>query len=423
MLYYLYCLLGFLASGILYPFFVIHPRGRRRLKERYGAWHLPRGSYVWFHGASIGEVKGLQPLIELWRQRHPEDSLLLTSLSPSGIESVSEDFDGDLRLIPFDNPLWLQRALKNCEIKAFIFGETECWPAVLSFLKARSCPSYLVNATVLSSSFSFYKRLKVFFKPVLQGIESVSAASELYASRFEALSIAPEKIRVCGNAKYAQTYPSVDDRSKEKKRDDLLLGSKKVLVLGSIRPSEEHLWFSALEEVEFFSKAWSLILAPRHEEKFSYFAEQLEKSPFSFLRFSTRGTEDKPSFEADVLLLDTFGKLFDAYAVSQAAFVGASLIPGIGGHNPLEPISLQVPTVMGQHFENSQDIVESLLEKKAITIVRSKSDIKDFLQDLLNESAELKAGAKRGFEVWQAACKAPQKIMQHIEASYQGSDK
>ena len=62
----------FLAGIVLPPLtalvFIFHPRGRRRILERFGIWHLGKEEVVWFHGASVGEVLGLLPIIAEYKK-------------------------------------------------------------------------------------------------------------------------------------------------------------------------------------------------------------------------------------------------------------------------------------------------------------------------------------------------------------------
>ena len=39
---------------------------------------------VWFHAASLGEFEQARPVLEAYRQRHPECQVLVTFFSPSG---------------------------------------------------------------------------------------------------------------------------------------------------------------------------------------------------------------------------------------------------------------------------------------------------------------------------------------------------
>jgi 3-deoxy-D-manno-octulosonic-acid transferase len=71
------------------------------------------------------------------------------------------------------------------------------------------------------------------------------------------------------------------------------------------------------------------------------------------------------------------------YAASDAAFVGASLVP-LGGHNPLEPAAVGAAVVMGAEFGHQRQAVEALERHGGIRIAR--------LQDLPSVLSSVLAG-------------------------------
>ena len=52
------------------------------------------------------------------------------------------------------------------------------------------------------------------------------------------------------------------------------------------------------------------------------------------------------------------GELATVYAPASLALVGGSLVPGVGGHNILEPAQFGVPVLTGPHTANFREIVK-----------------------------------------------------------------
>ncbi|NDC37008.1 MAG: hypothetical protein EBZ48_03030, partial [Proteobacteria bacterium] len=159
------------------PFFYLHPRGRLRLNERYGHWNLPPGSYLWLHGASLGEVQGLIPLCTYIRERFPAKRLLLTATSPTGLEA-GRSYVHEVRLLPFDAPALIRRALTGVSVEGFIFGETELWPTLLSSLEKRQVPRCLVNARISDATSGIYLFFGNLFRPHMQALSCICAGDE-----------------------------------------------------------------------------------------------------------------------------------------------------------------------------------------------------------------------------------------------------
>ena len=108
-----------------------------------------------------------------------------------------------------------------------------------------------------------------------------------------------------------------------------------------------------------------LILVPRHPERFDSVARQVAESGFSLARRSLGQAVDPSTM---VFLGDSMGELLLWFALADVAFVGGSLIP-VGGHNMLEPIGLDVPTLSGPHVFNFQSIADELVAESALQLV------------------------------------------------------
>jgi len=87
------------------------------------------------------------------------------------------------------------------------------------------------------------------------------------------------------------------------------------------------------------------ILAPRHPDQMGTLAELARQSGIEWC------LKSRMEYGTDLLLVDTMGELFNLYGVSDAAFVGGSLVD-TGGQNILEPIAWGVPTLHGPHMDN-----------------------------------------------------------------------
>ena len=85
--------------------------------------------------------------------------------------------------------------------------------------------------------------------------------------------------------------------------------------------------------------------------------------------------------ETDVVLADTLGEVPDFYAAADAAFVGGSLVAGIGGHNVLEPAALGRPICVGPHIEDWRDIVDALAETGALQVASGSEALAAVLAD------------------------------------------
>jgi 3-deoxy-D-manno-octulosonic-acid transferase len=89
---------------------------------------------------------------------------------------------------------------------------------------------------------------------------------------------------------------------------------------------------------------------------------------------------------APVILLDTLGELAACWGLANVAFVGGSLT-NRGGQNMLEPAGYGAAVLFGPNTWNFKDISQALLAQKAAMIVRTPEDMKQILEELLQQPA------------------------------------
>ncbi len=387
-------------------------RGRRRYAERFGGWgEVPRSEW-WMHGASVGEVQGLLPLIGEVRARHPHESILLTSTSPTGLDRAGESVPTK-RLLPIDAPWCVRRAISSVETKRFVLAETELWPVLLRELLTRGIPCHIVNGRISDYTLRRYQMLRGVFSPLLEGVSSVCVASETQRDRYRALGVRPEALHVTGHTKY-DSAPKVGEEVSRGELRRQFFGEVDtdvpVVTLGSVRPGEESVWLEAARALHGEGKRLKVILAPRHMEKVRYFTDVLRKSGLSWARWSER----QQGTSYDVLLLDVMGKLEEAYAVASLAFIGGTLVD-IGGHNPLEAAMYGVPVVVGPYTSVISDVLDDMGSAKALIELNVGEDVQPLLRRVVSGDPGLREAGERGYRVWSHHSGAAQRVASVIE--------
>ncbi|MCI5066168.1 hypothetical protein MRY87_10625 [bacterium] len=374
----------------------LHPRGRRRLRERLGGWDLPEASYLWVHGASAGELKGLLPVIPALRERYPGSKILLTSLSVTGIERFGDHGD-EARLLPFD--LWpcLWRALPR-DVELFVFGETELWPLLLGLLQGRGVPCVLLNGRIEPGSWRWYSKFSALFSPVVSNLKLAAVTSSQTEDHLLHLGLSRERTVVTGNMKY-DTAPSYEPTSERKRMRERLIGElpeRKIITLGSVHPGEERFWIEGLSE-ELHRGEVLLVIVPRHLEKLHYFSRALQEAELSCQMWS-RFSEDEG---CRVLLVDSFGELERFFAPADLVFIGGTLV-SVGGHNPFEAAPYRVPIAVGSCVSQIRGEVRQLEAHGACVRVSSVEDIRQLVTEVLAGSEEVSSCAERLFQLWNA---------------------
>jgi 3-deoxy-D-manno-octulosonic-acid transferase len=404
----IYKALSFLLLPFTIIIFYLHPRGRVSLMERLGIWPQITEPVIWLHAASIGEVNGLIPFINKIKQRDENLKILMTTTSSTGRDLANKFVDYAL-LAPFDNYLCLKLALRRIDIKLYIIAETELWPNLIEILAKKNIPVIIVNAIISDFTFNTYYLLKPLFRKVLNNLKFVFTSSNTSHARFLALGVDISKLKNFGNMKYDNIEVAKQAIQNSKLSKIVFKKSLKTIVLGSIRPGEEVVWFNALLK---FPNKFNVIIAPRHPEKFDYFANELKKYNIEFKRYSDI-TTSTAEINSSFILLDQMGLLMNCYEIADLAFVGATLIDKIGGHNPLEPAALSKWVVLGQYYSKVRELVNEMASQEACTIIYTQKDIENLLLKLLESDHALVYG-KKSYEFYKSQIGATEKVFGYL---------
>lgn len=395
------------------PFLLLSARGRERWFERWGfwSWKTNASAYIWLHGASAGEVVGLSSLVPGLKRAFQEE-LLLTTTSVTGLRVMGDEVR-EQHLLTLDRAGCIKRALVQRKIRAFICAETEIWPTLYSWLAEQEIPVIIVNGRISDRSFPRYQRIKPLLEDILRRVSFVAAGDPISVDRFISLGVKPDRVQFLGNSKYSK-QPSVQT---EEQRQDLrkildISESLPTVVLGSLRPGEEQVLFPAIIDDKYTGKV-QFIIAPRHAERYDYFADKLKELGVDFRRFSSKDAGRGAGRHPSVLLLDSFGWLEKCYSLADLVFIGGSLEPH-GGHNPLEACAYGAPVVMGPHFSNVEHVVEDLRGKNGISIISSSSEFKELLSRLLSRSPELAEVGRNGAGFFREHAAAADRILARI---------
>lgn len=340
----------------------------RNFGERFGFGTRIGAPSIWVHAVSVGEVQAAAALLQALRERHPDIPLTLTTVTPTGAARARALFGEtiDVRFLPYDTTGSVRRFFDRVQPLLAIIIEKELWPNLYHECGERAVPLVLASAAVSPRSLGRYRRLARLFADTLSNGIVIAAQTEVDAARFRAIGANPRRTHVVGNLKFDLALAPDLRAAGETLRQRYGLGARLVLVAGSTYEAEE----IALLEVQARLQAENidlvLVLAPRHPPRFESVAARLKSVGRVTARRSSAEGASRP---IDVLLLDTLGELMQAYAAADLAFVGGSLVTGVGGHNLIEPAALAVPTLTGPHGFNAVDIANALLEERALTMV------------------------------------------------------
>jgi len=361
-------------------------RGREhptRLPERFGEPGLPRPAtpVVWLHGASVGEAVSLLPLITALEQRWPANSFLLTTGTLTSAKVMAERLPPAIlhQFAPVDCAPFVTRFLDFWRPSAIIIVESEIWPNILSQASRRGTPMALVNSRVSQKSLAGWQRLGPVARHIFGLFDLVLAQSQEDCARLARLGA--KSPRFVGNLKQA-AFPPPAEPSVLATYAEAIAG-RPCWLAASTHPGEEQIVAATHRRLASGRPGFLTLLAPRHPHRGPAIAEQLRQSGFTVALRSDGG---HPNPDTEIYIADTIGEMGLWYRLADIVFIAGSLIPGAGGHNPLEAAKLDCAIVCGPNVANCAAIVEPMIDLGALRQVADGDELARTLAILLDDA-------------------------------------
>lgn len=370
---------------------ILRDRARRgkedpeRLGERLGRPSIPRpaGPLVWLHAVSVGESLSLLPLIEALVERRPDLGLIVTSGTRTSAELLARRLPRGVihQYAPIDTPQACRAFFEAWRPGLGVIVESEIWPNLVFAARRRSIPMVLLSARISPASAKGWARVPGAARELLDAFSLICPQDDATRLRLEGLGGG------CGpalNLKLTGKAPPANAAEVESLRGRI--GNRRVVLAASTHPEEEVLiagLFTAGARADDL-----LILAPRHPDRAGDIAAALSGLGLVVARRSL-GEEPEPGVQ--VYLADTLGELGLLMRLSPIVVMGGSLVPGVGGHNPMEAARLGLAILTGPLIHNAEALYAGLVACGGARIAPDAESLGHELQSLLADTARAQA--------------------------------
>ncbi len=325
-----------------------------RLNERYGESKIarPPGPLVWVHGASVGELLAVIPLIERIRQK--DFGVLCTSGTVTSANLAEQRLPKGVihQFVILDTPRFVRRFFDHWQPDLAIFVESDLWPNLIVTSAERAIPLILVNGRVSERSFNRWRRVPGTIAALLGCFDLCLAQSATHAERYRDLG-APH-VTTTGNLKLDVPEPPADAGGLAILK--AAVGGRTIIAGASTHPGEEIMLIEAHRRLRGSFPRLLTIVAPRHPDRGPGIAEIAGASG---LKAALRSRGELPRSDTDIYVADTLGELGLIYRLAPIVFVGGSLASH-GGQNPIEPIKLGAAILHGPNVWNFAEIYAAL---------------------------------------------------------------
>lgn len=322
---------------------------------------------VWFHCASVGEVRSIKKIVDTLRQDNKDISIIISTMTATGRQIAVDYIKADKAfLLPIENSRAVSMIISYMNVSVLVIVDTELWPNLI-FTASNQIPVFLINGRISDKTYKTYKRFKFIFKSVLKRFSAIMTKSELDEERFTNILGKSSKIITAGNIKFQER------KSKDSVKTIKELENIKFFLAASTHKGEEEIilsWFNG--SMEGFDK---LIFVPRHIERSAEVKEIIEKQGYSVSLYSEN------DFSKQVMIIDAFGLLEGLYILADKIFIGGSL-KEIGGHNIYEALQFEKTVAVGKFMFSFKEIFDEAKEFGLVKVINNKEDALQFMLGL-----------------------------------------
>ena len=343
-----------------------------------------RGKLIWFHGASVGEILSIIPLIKNYEKKKSVDQILITSSTLSSAKIIKRfKFKKTVhQFYPIDHYYFTNKFLNYWRPSLAIFIESEIWPCMFNFIEKNKIPLVLLNARLTKKTFNRWMRVKYFTKTIFNKI-SIAYPQNVETNHY-LKKMKTNGVKIIGNLKFAE-----NDEDKQKNIDKYIkfkFKKKKVWIASSTHGIEEVFCAKAHLELKKKIKNLITIIIPRHVHRSKVIVSNLKKLNLKVVTHSSRNNN---LTNTDIYIVDTFGETKKFHKIGSSVFIGGSIIKR-GGQNPLEAARYGARILHGPNIDNFKDVYKLLKTLR----VSKKITTSEELANLITFKKNKKIGIK-----------------------------
>jgi len=350
----------------------------KRVKEKIGFNSIKRGTgnLVWFHGASVGEMKSIIPLITKLEKQKNIQKILITSNTISSAKIFK-----NLKLkktihqfFPIDTNFITKKFINYWSPSKVFFVDSEIWPNMIINIKQKKIPLILINGRITKKSFRRWNRFKNFSKEIFSNFDlclTSNKVSKNYLTKLKA-----KNINYLGNLKFTE---SKNKKSHLNEKLNKFLNSRNTWCASSTHDNEEII--CGLVHLKLKKKLRNLltIIIPRHIERSDQIKIDLEQLG---LKVFLHSNKKKIALNSDIYLVNAYDQTKLFFNKCKNVFLGGSLI-NHGGQNPLEAARYGCNILHGPNVQNFDEIYQFLKEKNVSNKVKNINEFHKVLSKLL----------------------------------------
>ncbi len=389
-------------TTLLYPFLFIFIYYRKilkkedpiRFKEKILVSHFKivkkeKSKLIWFHAASLGELKSVIPIIHQLNINYKNFNFLITTTSLSSGNLANIEFKKinniEHRYFPFDVIFIIRKFISLWKPDKIFLVDSEIWPNLITTAKEYHIPIGIINARLTLKSFKKWMIFPNTAKSIFNKFD-LCLCSNIETKKFlDKLNV--KRVYYKGNIKLIGKI----DKDKISSVNEKFLLKKRFWFAASTHKKEDEFCLKTHLELKKKFNDIVTIIAPRHIDRAKEIRSLTEK--FN-LDVQILNKEEVIEENKEIVIVNYFGALNNFFKYAKSVFIGKSLIKKlkyVGGQNPIEAAKLACKIYHGPYVYNFQDIYKLLEDNNISKKIENYLELSKYLAlDLINPTKQHK---------------------------------
>ena len=378
---------------LLYPFLIIliycrkifHKEDAKRYKEKIFSSHFnvvrkKNSNLLWFHAASIGELKSIIPIVKKLNDKNNNFEFLITTVTLSSSNLATDElkmFDNVYhRFMPIDVSFLIKKFIYLWKPSVIFLVDSEIWPNLIFIANKNKIPLSLINARITTKTYKRWMMIPRIAKKIFNLFDLCLASNLQTKDYLQKLNA--KNIYFVGNIKLINSF----DNNIVNPNENFLLKNKFWLA-ASTHKGEDAVCINAHLTLKKHYKDIVTIIAPRHIDRVKKIKILCDKYN---LKVQILNKTDLILDDREIILINSFGLLNSFYKYSKSVFIGKSLIKkleDVGGQNPIDAAKLGCKVYHGPYVYNFKEIYEILRKNDISKEIINHSDLcNNLIKDL-----------------------------------------
>tara|TARA_B100001121_G_scaffold255421_1_gene232938 strand:+ start:7304 stop:8557 length:1254 start_codon:yes stop_codon:yes gene_type:complete len=350
-----------------------------RFQEKFCFFTKKRkiGKLIWFHGASVGELRSIVPLIERFEKNKKINQILITSntLSSSKIIKKIRFKKVVHQFFPIDTNFLTKKFLKYWNPSLAFFIDSEIWPNMVLNLYTKNVPITLLNGRITNKTYNRWQKIPSTSKKIFGKFNLCLSSSQRTENYLKKLGV--KNVKFFGNLKFSQSEKEKNYIDRDLKN---FIKSKKAWCASSTHETEEMISGRVHLNLKKRYKNLLTIIIPRHVERSSLIENELCNLGLKIHRHEPKTKIKK---NTDIYLVNSYGHTKAFYSVCKNVFLGGSIVKH-GGQNPLEATRYGCNILHGPNVSNFSEIFDFLKRNNISTKIFNEKSMSKELVKLLS---------------------------------------